>query len=564
VSTTSSRRAAALASRRLAAHPALPWLALAALCAVTLAVVLRAGDGLFFYGDDWSFLLHRDGFSPDVFLAPHNEHPSAVPVTIFKLLLATAGLSHFTPYLLAIAVLHVAVGVLAYLYARPRLGPWLALAPAALLLTLGSAWEDIMWPFQVGFVGSVAFGLAALLALDARRDGLACAALLLSALSSGTAIPFLAVAAVDIAYDPRRWRRAWVVVVPAVVFAAIVLGYHATSDSHASSPSQAVRFAIDMAAAGLGAFGGLGLTWGRPLLLLAGVGLVLASRRPGGLSPRVVAVGCGAVAYWLITAAGRTGTPGSAPDVSRYLYASAVLWALLAVTALPRRPRLDRGALIVVAALTALLCVSGAGLLKQGATSRLSNTATLRPRLAALEVARGVVKPDLQIDALYSPDITAASYFKAIDAHGSPAFTIPELRAQPDALRQTFDAGLLLALGLQFQPGGADATSGAAPTAGPVAGGSVSTSGSCLVLRPAGAGAKLEVTLQPGARYAVSAAAGAPVQLALRRLASTYANAPYELAGGATATLAPPRDRLPDPWQLQVTAGQRTRVCAAG
>ena len=54
---------------------------------------------------------------------------------------------------------------------------------AALLLFLGPAWSDLLWPFELAFVGSVLFGLAMLLALDrddARGDVAACAFLAIS------------------------------------------------------------------------------------------------------------------------------------------------------------------------------------------------------------------------------------------------------------------------------------------------------------------------------------------------------------------------------------------------
>ena len=53
---------------------------------------------------------------------------------------------------------------------RAGVGPWIATATASMsLLLAGAAWADIVWAFQVGFVGSLACGLAHLLLAD--HDG---------------------------------------------------------------------------------------------------------------------------------------------------------------------------------------------------------------------------------------------------------------------------------------------------------------------------------------------------------------------------------------------------------
>src|SRR4051794_15435758 len=160
-------------AERRAPGPAWAGVALAVLCAVALAVILHAGRNQSFRADDWEFLLHRRGTSPGTFLRPHVDHPSVLPVLVYKLLLQVFGMDSYTPFRVVVALAHVLTGVLIYLYARLRLGAWLALLPAALMLFLGAAWEDLTWAFQIGFVAAVTFGIAALLALDARRDVLA-------------------------------------------------------------------------------------------------------------------------------------------------------------------------------------------------------------------------------------------------------------------------------------------------------------------------------------------------------------------------------------------------------
>jgi hypothetical protein len=43
-------------------------------------VIAHAARGLTFSGDDWGFMTDRRGFGAGVFLRPHNEHLSALPI----------------------------------------------------------------------------------------------------------------------------------------------------------------------------------------------------------------------------------------------------------------------------------------------------------------------------------------------------------------------------------------------------------------------------------------------------------------------------------------------------
>ena len=520
---TAAARARGL-GERAAAWRGAPWAVLAALSAALVVVALRAARGTTFFGDEWSFLLHREGLSPRTFLEPHGQHPVALPVAFYKLWLAIFGMAHYTPYVLALIALHLATCVLVFLYARPRVGAWLALVPTALLIFLGPAWEDVVWAFQVTVVGSITGGVAMLLALDARRIRLACLALLCSCLCSGLGVAFLAVAAVELALT-RRWRDWWVVAIPVAVLAVIFLGFPSPDGVPRSAPSHAVRFAIDMGAAGFGAFGAIGLGWGRPLALAAVIGLIWVAHRRG-LTPRVLALLAGAAVYWLLTGSSRADF-GVNPDSGRYVYLSAVFIVMLAVS-VPTRPVVRGLGTLVLAGATALLCLSGAGLFKEGGASHLSNAGFILPKLTALDVSRGLADPSRVLDPGTNPDITVGSYLKARDAHGTPAPSVEELRTQPDLRRQYFDSELAADEKIAPTPGGAQ-------------------SGRCQ--------AGTDFILPPAASYTL--VSGAPVALQLRRLADGYTVSTMSVSG--TARLTFPRDRLADPWHLK--ANGSIRVC---
>src|SRR5437660_11653873 len=83
-----------------------PTLAAAALVLVACLIVAHAARNVIFSGDDWTFILHRRGFSAGVFLRPHNEHLSALPIAAYKLLLAVFGASSYVPFMVLLLLVH--------------------------------------------------------------------------------------------------------------------------------------------------------------------------------------------------------------------------------------------------------------------------------------------------------------------------------------------------------------------------------------------------------------------------------------------------------------------------
>jgi hypothetical protein len=78
------------------------------------------------------------------------------------------------------------------------------------VLFLGPAFDDLIWDFQTGLNGSLAFGLGALLMLergDRRGDLSACVLLSIGMTFSSLELPFIAAALVDVLLRPERLRR---------------------------------------------------------------------------------------------------------------------------------------------------------------------------------------------------------------------------------------------------------------------------------------------------------------------------------------------------------------------
>src|SRR5713226_3512047 len=133
---------------------------------IGVAAMLWLSRGFYFYFDEWDFILTAPDWSWTTYLQPHNEHPVMLPRLIYAVLLATVGLRSYLPYMAVLLALHAASVVLLFELARRRGGDLVGIAAAALLLVLGAGWENLLWAFQIAFVGSVACGLGALLALE--------------------------------------------------------------------------------------------------------------------------------------------------------------------------------------------------------------------------------------------------------------------------------------------------------------------------------------------------------------------------------------------------------------
>jgi hypothetical protein len=196
------------------------WGVLALLSLVAFVLIYRKGLGTTFYYDEWNFVMNRRAWDLDTLLRAHNEHFSLVPVLIFKVLFATVGLDSYGVYRALLLVAHLTVVVLLFVYARRRVGEWLALVVAVPVLFLGAAWNDLLVPFQLGFVIPVACGIGALLALDRRDlvgDILACVLLVVGVASSSVGIAFAAAVLVETLFRSDRWRALWIAGIPIVL-----------------------------------------------------------------------------------------------------------------------------------------------------------------------------------------------------------------------------------------------------------------------------------------------------------------------------------------------------------
>ncbi len=552
--------------RATASNPHAPAVAAVAVILAGCLIVGYEARHSTFVSDDWSVLLGRRGFSADVLLERHAEHLIALPVLAYKLLLEVFGPSSYAPFTAVSIALHGATCLLLYVLARRCVGPWAALAPAAVLVVLGAAWQDLVWAFQMTYLGSVASGLGMVLCLerrDRRGDIAASSLLAISLLCSSAGLGFVVFAAVLLALErPRDWRRAWIVGVPLALYLAWYAAYGHSSARLAKVVELPAYYANALAAA-LTSVTGLAQTpstaspyivatdLGWPLAAVLAAALAWHLRRGGRIPP--VAWGAAATALALWTAACLSNNHGDrGANSGRYQYFAATLLMLAAASiASGWRPTTRSGA--VLAAVTLLACAGNVRILHRAEPIWALFGAYNSAETGVMGVARDGMSPGFRPEDQFTvqaignhslSDVYGGRYLSFVDAFGSPSDSPSEILRRPEPVRLAAD--LVLAHAERLQP----VTVPARAVAGP----------HC---RSARSGLALgELAVGPGT-LAVRNAPGTPYGLQLRRFAAGYRFVGFGLPGGTAAALTLPRDRADIPWQVRVVSRQPVRLCTS-
>jgi len=189
------------------------------------AVVLAWYDRhLWFWADEWDFIVRSLHMTPRLMFEAHNAHWSTLPLLLWWPLVSTVGLHSYWPYLAPLLLAHLGLAhVLWRVMTRSGQNPWLATGLAAAFAVLGLGATNVNSALQISFVGSVLLGYLALLVADrapaTRRDYVVCWLLLiLSTMSSGIGV-VMTVAACLVALIRRGWRAALLTAaIPGVIY----------------------------------------------------------------------------------------------------------------------------------------------------------------------------------------------------------------------------------------------------------------------------------------------------------------------------------------------------------
>ena len=546
-----------------------PVLGLAAAIVGSGAYLLILQSHITFFADDWNFIVDRRGFSVGAFLDPHNDHIALAPVAIYKALMELFGTTSAVPFQVVSTFVFVLSVVLLFVYVRRRVGDWLALLACVLILFLGAAWTDLLWSFQIGFSGSMAAGIGALLALerDSRRgDVTACALLVAATAFSELGIPFAVGALVNVALGPGpRLRRLYVPLVPAILYGLWYLGWGHTGLHTASFENflNSPKFIFELISENLASLLGIaplfshvsstelgGLGWGELLLVIAIALTAWWLWRKGRPTRSLWTVAAAGGAFWLLTAV-NANVLFRTPTTGRYQYPGAVFVLLIAAELL-RGIRVDRRALVPAAAVTLAAAVSGIVLLHDGYDFRREASDDLRARLAAVEIGQGHEVPHAVVFFHLFVASNVSDYLSTVDEFGSPAFSQEQLMARGEADRAAADGQLASVEGIKLQ----QIALGAGPGAQP--------SGACQVVN--GSASNAATALGPG-NYALRTrgqpAAGGQQSVTVR--AARFADGPnvdLGFVGQQTeSTLDIPQDPSAVPWRLYWPAGSAGTVC---
>jgi hypothetical protein len=541
------------------------WTILGAAMLAAAALILYLNRGTVFFVDELNRFVDSPTLGPVDVIEPHAGHLTATSNLVYKAILETVGAHYVVFRVLIVSCVLLTTGLF-YILVKRRIGALPALAPTLVLLFFGSSWQMIITGLGFNVVFSIAMGLGALIALergDRIGDVLACGFLLVSVATLSVGLAFLVGVAISVLLGSDRRRRAWIFLVPLALYAVWWLWAQSAPQPAGKGASVSnvlliPSYIVESLAAVLSSLAGLSFDlsaartegpvtqWGMVLAVLASVALALRIRQ--GSVPRFLWVSLAIVlAFWTLTAlAHNLFRP---PGEIRYLYTGAV-GVLLVAAAAASGTRFSRAGVAILFAVSTVSLATNLLLLRGGASEfRNAYSAPLRANLAMVELARGQVAPGFDpsagVRALSVSSPSAAEYLAASDRYGSLAFSLPELAAEPELIRQRADQTLARALGIGLEP------SRSRPAVR-----------RCEVIRSASPGEPIVFPLPPGGAT-LTTRGEAPGELTVGRFATVPRVHVGVLQPGGGAMLRIPTDSSPAPWRASVTGPSALEACAA-
>jgi hypothetical protein len=528
---------------------------LACAVAAAAAVLLTMAQHLTFILDDWVLLIGREGWSAQALLAPFNQHLMLGPLLVYRLLLAVFGMNSAFPFFVASTFAFLLSCVLLFVYLRDRVGDWLALLGATVVLFLGAAYEGLLWPIEIGYFVSVSAGLGMLIAFDRkdeRGDRIACGCLAVSMAFSSVGVAFAAGAIVDLCLGGRVWQRRLYLVLPIGLYVIWWLGWGHTAETpfDLGNVVHAPLWVLDAAASGVTSILGLAtaqqserpalpnIIWGRAIVICAlGLGALQLARgwRPSRKFAVVLAI---ALTFWILGALNANWA--RSPLVSRYQYESAI-FVLLIAAELGRGVRPRASILVLATGVAALSVFSGQSVLSSAYSQYWRPMGELeKVELAGLELAGSRAVPGHQFK--YAPaDATVGDYLSMAAAHGSPAVSRVELLASPEAKRAAADAALVEALELHLRRVYPDGSAH-----------------NCLRLRR---GTMIHPINVRDGQLTLANNGEAPAELRVGRIADQPSVFIGHISPHAWGSLRLPPVSLHRPWRLDLTPGGPVAMC---
>ncbi|MGB7589462.1 MAG: hypothetical protein WBM00_12230 [Solirubrobacterales bacterium] len=544
------------------------WIFLAATMAIGAAFIFWLQRDLAFADDSFNWLT-LTGLGPNkVLIEPYGGHLILIPLLIFKAVLGTVGVS-FTAFGVIQVILLLLLSALLYEYGRRRVGPLLALPAAVIVLFLGSSWNVLLQPMLgIQFLSALVPGVAALLTLerdDRRGDIATCALLTLATWGFEMGFAFLVGAGVGIAMRSDRWRRAWVVVIPLVIYGVwrIWASQYGGAGLHLSNLLWVPAYAVDSLGVVIVSLFGLSY-WVSPgqltalklngfdlnhfsegLVLLAlevlAVSLVVRRMRLRGRIPTTFWIAV-AVLVTLWVEQGLALSPDRTPGEIRYIFPDTVAFLLVAVEA-ARGIRAIRATVVAAIGLTVVAVAGNLARFKEGRDILAEYSPPAKAAITVMVLGGSDISPDFNA-AADAPEAFAtdrAVYFGAGSIQqlsakfGSPGYTIPELLSQSESVRRSADIVAAHALRIHTEPVGA-------------------SGGVCHPRRGKGE----SVALQPGESILVSRR---PSSVLARRFADHYVIEVGHVTPDHPVSLRIPGDSAAIPWRVRAPGSGSLTAC---
>jgi hypothetical protein len=535
------------------------------------AVILRAGHGLTFIGDEWEWIQDRATPSVTSLFGGFHEHWTTVPLAIHQVLYRIVGVESHFPYRLVVLVTHLVASSLMFRYLRVRVGSWIALAGAGAFALYGFSAQSLTWPACLGWSIVVASVVGALLLLDSeqpRSAWYACGLLTVAVSSLSAGVPFVLGIMVERTLR-REQRRLWVPLVPLGLYA---IWWMTERGAGAAAPADIVttiRYGWSIIAQTIGTLSGLGPRGSRVDIATVTVAALIAVAwwvlgRPH--SPRLIGNVTALailVAALAITRAGGVESPGQVPAWYSYTVTASFLLVVaeLAGTARLRWPlAAAAGRAVVVIAILGSLWSATWNVRELEHTTDIYRDMSERvhAQLGVLELIDREVGPHFK-PLIYRWMLTAQRYREIVAAEGGLGWSMATIRTTADEqAREAADETLVRGLGVRPQRHAATGT--VAPGAIVTASSGTVRAAGCLEVTPT-ASSPMVVNVTADALEIQLSTSGERSKLSIRAFADGGQPIGVIAANRTVAVQAP---ALPEvgPWTLEIRTRSAIRLCA--
>ena len=304
------------------------------------AYILYLNRNLWFYGDDFSFLFHRyfdfKSTAPlDAVLMPHNEHPVILPALTFLTIESLFGIDQRWLFMLPVLAMHtVIILCVSFLLSWTVVSKTMVIAGVCAVAFLSAGYENLLWSFQFGFIGAIAFGLVQLCLIYPQptvtwRDAIGSVCAVVAITSQGTGLTILFVVAIFFILQ-RRWKALVIATAPAIIIFVTWRTLYGVSEN-VSGPT---KFQL----LDLPKYVWRGMTFSADgIFHLAGIGVLLFTAltlfhvfhfRPSRREHLFVSLITGVIFFYFLNGMGRVQLGIEQATASRYAYVGIVLLAV--------------------------------------------------------------------------------------------------------------------------------------------------------------------------------------------------------------------------------------------